>query len=197
MNFKDWKWLNESKVTENGDGIAIYSPGKVDWFCNPIPNAGGTLDAPVASAPFLYTDVKGDFVFSAKVTPHHKNTYDACALMVIKNEKLWAKLAFEASDFGTTAAVCVVTNDVSDDANGCDISQDSIWLKICRVGDIFSTHYSLDGETYHMVRLFRLPAQETVKVGMEMQCPTGDGTEGLFEDVKLEQKTVKNLRKGE
>lgn len=197
MKFSDWKWLNESRMTEIKDGITIYSPGKVDWFCNPVPHADGALDAPVASAPFFYTDVKGDFVFSAKVTPHHKSTYDACALMVIENEKLWAKLAFEASDFDTTAAVCVVTNEFSDDANGCDISQDSIWLKICRVGSVFSTHYSLDGETYHMVRLFRLPVQETVKVGLEMQSPTGNEAEGLFEDVRLELKTVSNLRAGE
>ena len=72
----------------------------------------------MANAPFYYTEVKGDFVFRAKVRPNHRYTYDACALMVIRDEKMWAKAAFEKTDFGTKAAVCVVTNQVSDDANG-------------------------------------------------------------------------------
>ncbi len=196
MNFNDWKWICESNATINEKEISIYAPGKTDWFRNPIPNSKNELDAPVANAPFFYTDVTGDFVFSAKVTPNHKSVYDACALMVIENDILWTKLAFEASDFGTKAAVCVVTNEVSDDANGCDIEQDFVWLKIVRVGNIFSTHYSLDGKEYHMVRLFRLPVKETVKVGIEAQCPAGEGGDRLFSDIKLEYRTVNNLRSG-
>ena len=55
--------------------------------------------------------------------------------MAIRDERMWAKAAFEASDFGTRAAVCVVTDQVSDDANGCNINQDAVWLRIVRVGD--------------------------------------------------------------
>lgn len=196
MKFNNWKWICESNATIKENEISIYAPGNTDWFRNPIPNSQNELDAPVANAPFFYTDVTGDFVFSAKVTPNHKSVYDACALMVIENEVLWTKLAFEASDFGTKAAVCVVTNEVSDDANGCDINQDFVWLKIVRVGNIFSTHYSLDGKEYHMVRLFRLPVKETVKVGIEAQCPAGDGGDRLFSDITLEHRTVNNLRSG-
>ena len=196
MNYDNWKWLNESKAAVNEGAITIYAPGHKDWFRNPIPNANGVFDDPLAEAPVFYTEVTGDFVFSAKVTPRHKSVYDACALMVIDNEKLWAKLAFEASDFGTNAVVCVVTNDYSDDCNGCDVTQDSIWLKTVRVGDVFSTHYSLDGENYHMVRLFRLPVAKTVKVGLAAQCPLGDGGDRTFDEIKLENKTVGNLRMG-
>ncbi|MDD3360412.1 MAG: DUF1349 domain-containing protein [Hespellia sp.] len=196
MNFENWKWINESKIRLGGDEISIYAPAQTDWFRNPVPDAGGELEEPVANAPFFYTNVTGDFIFSAKVEPDHKSIYDAGALMVIENDVLWTKLAFEASDFGTKAAVCVVTNEVSDDANGCDINQENVWLKIVRVGDVFSTHYSLDGENYHMVRLFRLPVQETVKVGLEAQCPSGEGGNRVFSKIKLEHKTVKNLRNG-
>ena len=195
MNFADWKWLNESQViTVNGE-TAITAPAKTDWFNNPVPE-NGLLSDPVANAPFYYTEVEGDFVFRAKVRPNHRYVYDACALMVIKDEYAWAKAAFEASDFGTKAAVCVVTNQVSDDANGCNIGQDEAWLQIVRVGDVFCVHYSLDGERFDMVRLFYLPVGERVKVGLEAQSPAGEGGLRFFSDVTLEHKTVKNLRKG-
>ena len=195
MNFADWKWLNESQtITVNGE-LVITAPAKTDWFNNPVPE-NGVLSAPVANAPFYYTEVTGDFVFRAKVRPNHRYVYDACALMVIKDEYTWAKAAFEASDFGTKAAVCVVTNQISDDANGCNIDQDEAWLQIVRVGDVFCVHYSLDGKRFDMVRLFHLPAGQSVKVGLEAQSPAGDGGLRFFSDITLEHRTVENLRKG-
>ena len=195
MNYADWKWLNESRaITMNGE-IAIEAPAQTDWFNNPVPE-NGKFQAPKANAPFFYTEVAGDFVFRAKVRPNHRYVYDACALMVILDEKMWAKAAFEKSDFGTKAAVCVVTDQVSDDANGCNIDQEEAWLQIVRKGDVFCTHYSLDGERFDMVRLFRLPVGETVKVGLEAQSPAGEGGLRFFSDVSLEKKTVADLRKG-
>ena len=195
MDFINWKWLNESQVMEANGEIAIAAPAKTDWFNNPIPE-NGAYSAPVANAPFYYIEVEGDFVFKAKVRPNHKYVYDACALMVIKDEYTWAKAAFEASDFGTKAAVCVVTNQISDDANGCNIAQDELWLQIVRVGDVFCVHYSLDGERFDMVRLFHLPVGSIVKVGLEAQSPSGEGGLRFFSDVTLEHRTVENLRKG-
>lgn len=195
MDFTQWKWLNESRASFVNGEIAIAAPAGTDWFNNPIPE-DGSLAAPVANAPFLYTEVDGDFVFRAKVCPNHRYVYDACALMVIENERLWAKVAFEKSDFGTKAAVCVVTNDISDDANGCNIEQDAVWLQIARVGDVFCVYYSLDGKRFDMVRLFHLPVGKSVKVGLEAQSPSGEGGLRFFSDVTLEKRTVQNLRAG-
>ena len=195
MDYSNWKWLNESRMMEANGELAIVAPARTDWFNNPVP-ANGVMPAPVFNAPFFYTQVSGDFVFRAKVRPNHRYTYDACALMVIRDEYMWAKAAFEASDFGTKAAVCVVTNQVSDDANGCNIDQDEAWLQIVRVGDVFCVHYSLDGKRFDMVRLFYLPVGVRVKVGFEAQSPAGEGGLRLFSKVTLEKRTVKNLRAG-
>lgn len=196
MDMKNWKWLNKSQIINEGGEVVIYAPAETDWFNNPVPE-DGKLSAPVANAPFYYTEVTGDFVFRAKVRPNFRTVYDACALMVIQDEHLWTKAAFEKSDFGTTAAVCVVTNGISDDANGCNIEQEEVWLQIVRVGDVFCTHYSLDGEKFYMVRLFHLPVEKTVKVGIEAQSPAGEGGMRYYSDISLEYKTVKNLRAGE
>lgn len=195
MDMSGWKWLNESQIIKEGNEVVIYAPGHTDWFNNPVPEKG-VLSAPVSNAPFFYTDVTGDFVFRAKVRPSFQSVYDACALMVIQDEKLWTKAAFEKSDFGTTAAVCVVTNGISDDANGCNIDEEEVWLQIVRVGDVFCTHYSLDGENFYMVRLFHLPVEKTVKVGIEAQSPAGEGGLRFYSHITLENKTVKNLRAG-
>ena len=90
MDFTSWKWLNESQLINKNGELVIYAPGKTDWFNDPIPK-NGVLSAPVANAPFFYTDVEGDFVFRAKVFPHFRYTYDACALMIIQDETVWAK----------------------------------------------------------------------------------------------------------
>ena len=195
MDFTGWKWLNESRMTAQNGEIAIAAPPRTDWFNNPVPE-DGVLSEPAANAPFFYTEVRGDFVFRAKVRPNHRYTYDACALMVIRDERMWAKAAFERSDFGTNAVVCVVTDGVSDDANGCNIEGESIWLQIVRKGDVFCVHYSLDGERFYMVRLFYLPVGERVKVGLEAQSPVGEGGIRVFEQVTLDARTVENLRAG-
>ena len=102
MDLTNWKWLNESQIMIADGDIAIAAPERTDWFNDPVPK-DGKLSAPVFNAPFYYMDVTGDFVFKAKVRPNHRYVYDACALMVIQDEYVWTKAAFEKSDFGTNA----------------------------------------------------------------------------------------------
>ncbi len=195
-NLTSFKWLNESRlnIKENGE-FSIYAPEKTDFFNNPIPE-NGIFSKPQGDAPFLYTEVEGDFVARVRVKPNFVSTYDAACIMVIQDENVWLKAAFEKSDFDTNAVVSVATNKVSDDANGCNISEDSVWLQVVRVGNNFAVHYSLDGNKFDMVRLCLLPVGSAVKVGVEAQCPTGAGGEREFSGFIIENRTVKNLRSG-
>jgi regulation of enolase protein 1 (concanavalin A-like superfamily) len=47
--------------------------------------------------------------------------------MVWADSDHWAKLCFESTDFGTRAIVSVVTNGVSDDANGVNYHWPDVW----------------------------------------------------------------------
>ena len=85
----------------------------------------------------------------------------------------------------------------SDDANGCNIEGNNVWLKICRVGNSFSFHFSEDGRQFYMMRFFNLPAENAVKVGLLAQAPQGDGGNRIYEDLSIENRTVKNIRFGE
>jgi uncharacterized protein len=172
-------------------GIRVQAPGKADYFRAP----SGTHVSD--DAPFLFMPVSGDFVARAHVRPIFNSTFDSGVLMVRHDPLTWAKLCFEKTDFGTTAAVSVVTNGVSDDANGADITQPDLWLQMVRVGDTFGLHYSLDGNTWRMVRVFKLIMPEAVKVGIVAQCPSGeDGSTIDFLSFSLEKRTVESLRAG-
>lgn len=126
-----------------------------------------------------------------KVSHEFKSTYDSASVMVMKDENCWAKCCFELTDFGTHAAVSVVTKGNSDDANGCNLEGISAWLQVCRVGNNFAFHYSVDGIRYFMMRYFHL-----LKVGLLAQAPTGDGGIRVYEHLTIENKTVKNIREG-
>jgi len=131
-----------------------------------------------------------------KVSLAFKDVYDAAAIMVLENERTWAKACFELTDFNTRAVVSVVTNQVSDDANGCNIENDFVWLQMTRLGKTFAFHYSEDGVIFYMMRVFHLPASDTVKIGLLAQAPSGSGGERHFEELTMENITVKNIRTG-
>ncbi len=48
-----------------------------------------------------------------------------------------------------------------------------------------------------MMRFFSLPAEKTVRVGLLAQAPVGDGGLRVYEDLSLENRTVRNIRFGE
>ena len=194
----EFQWLNESQITKHGARIEILATPQSDFFCNSgsVSEEGITPES-LGNAPYYYTEFPGDFVLQVKVSHDFKDTYDSASVMVMVDLKNWAKACFEKTDFGTHAAVSVVTkNGESDDANGCNLEGNSAWLKVCRVDNTFSFHYSLDGERFYMMRFFSLPAGETVKVGLLAQAPVGNGGARVYEDLTLEGRTVKNIRFG-
>ncbi|WMT41336.1 DUF1349 domain-containing protein [Paenibacillus sp. D2_2] len=185
-------WLNESQLEMNGNLLQISAPGKTDYFINP--ESGDVKN----NAPFLYADVQGDFILRAKVRHDFISTFDGAALFIMDSERedCWAKLCYEYTDLNTYAVVSVVTNGVSDDANGQNLTDKSVWLQIGRKGDAFAMHYSTDGSHYQMVRVFNLKASDTFKVGLVSQSPTGEGLISDFLDVQLEQVTMESIRGG-
>lgn len=194
----DFQWLNQSEIRKDGNRIEIMATPLSDFFCNSgsVSEEGITPES-LSNAPFYYTEVEGDFVLQVKVSHAFKDIYDSASVMVMVDMQNWAKACFEKTDFGTHAAVSVVTKrGESDDANGCNLEGNTAWLKVCRVNHTFSFHYSTDGKQFYMMRFFSLPVDQKVKVGLLAQAPTGNGGVRVYEDLVLENKTVKNIRYG-
>ncbi len=196
-DFQHFRWLNESKIRFEEHRIVLEAPANSDFFCN-HGNASeeGTTPESLTNAPFFYTEAEGDFVMRVKVEHDFKDVYDSASVMVMQDLNVWAKLCLERTDFATNAVVSVVTNQVSDDANGSNLDSKQAWLQIARVGPSFAFHYSVDGIRYDMIRYFTLPVGDTVKVGFVPQAPTGQGGERIYSDFSLEARTVKNIRAG-
>ena len=193
----EFKWLNESSIEKSENKIIIFAPEKTDFFVATTEKCEeGFLPKILSNAPFYYTEIEGDFVIRAKVSHEFKYVYDSASLMVMKNLECWAKACYEYTDFGTHAVVSVVTNGLSDDANGCNLEGNIAWLQICRVGNNFGIHYSVDGEKFYMMRYFSLPAEPLMKVGLLAQSPLGKGGKRIYENLTIEKRTVKNIRAG-
>ena len=195
-----FKWLNESKVKYTDSRFEILATPQADFFCGAADDSeeasGASLPESLSNAPFYYTEVEGDFVLRVKASHDFEEVFDAAALMVMKDLKCWAKFCWEFTDFNTHAVTCAVTNGVSDDACGCNIDGNTAWLQICRVGNNFAFHHSVDGENYYLTRCFYLPADPVIKVGMMAQAAIGEGGVRIYEDWSLEKRTVENIRAG-
>ena len=192
-NLKGFSWLNRPESYAFTDGVfTVLAPAESDYFNNP---EDGKI---TGTAPFLYTEIAGDFVATTKVAPDFSSVWNAVALMVYWDSKHWIKFAFENSDATGPSIVSVVTREVSDDANGVILDDSgAIWLKLIRKGKLYAMHWSRDGENFKMARLAAMPEKEIIKIGIEAQCPAGSGAKHLISFFSLEARTVKDLRKGE
>lgn len=195
----EFQWMNQSEIRKEGTRIEIMATPQSDFFCNNgSASEEGITPESLCNAPYYFTEYEGNFVMQVKVSHDFKDTYDSSSVMVMVDLQNWAKACFEKTDFGTHAAVSVVTKrGESDDANGCNLEGNTAWLRVCRVGNNFSFLYSTDGEHFFMMRFFSLPAEKKVKVGLLAQAPIGNGGLRIYEDLRLESRTVKNIRAGE
>ena len=189
---RDFHWEHPPVKWESlaGGGLRVQVPPKVDYFQDPT---GGLQKD---DAPYLWRPVSGDFVAQAHVRPAFNTTWDAGALLARHDAQHWAKLCFESTDLGTTAAVSVVTRGLSDDANGVDLQVTDLWLQLFRAGDLFGMHYALDGSSWRMVRLFTLALPQAIRIGLVAQCPAGPGTTVDFLHFSCTAGAPKNLRGG-
>ena len=174
-----------------GSGLRVTVPETSDYFQDP----GWVTQKD--DAPYLWLNVTGNFVACARVRPPQSTLlWDARAIMARQDTLHWVKVCYERTDWGVMAAVSVITNGTSDDANGAELSLPEVWLQVHRVGDVFGLHYSVDGQTWRMVRLVRLPMPASIKVGLVAQCPGGPGVVIDFLHFSVEPRTVKDLRAG-
>jgi len=188
------KSVNNAKATVAvEDGRLIFkSNAKCDNFNDP----DGKLSNSTAPVLLARVDNTSPFTFSAKVTPIFNDTYDAGALYIYLNPKLWFKYAFERDERQRTRIVTVRTIDTSDDNNHDVIDSASVYMKISSDVKTIAFYYSTDNENWQLVRLFRNDYPDEIWVGLSSQSPVGNGTSVTFEDCSLTQSSVADFRMG-
>jgi uncharacterized protein len=184
-------WLREpASFQVTAKTLTLLAQPKTDWFVDP--NGAVHVD----TAPALLFEADKDFTLSAKVTVEFRDTYDAGVLSFYQHSKSWAKLCFERSPQGSPMIVSVVTKGTSDDCNSVALTENSVFLRISKSGKTCAFHFSSSGDYWHMIRYFALE-DVPLKAGFLAQSPTGNGCKVNFSEVRLEYKTLKDIRSGE
>ncbi len=138
----------------------------------------------------------GDWQFKARLRVGFRSAWDAGAIMVWSDDEHWAKLNFEYAPDGHPAIFSVVTRGRSDDAVGWRVGGEQLWLRISRLENAFAFHASEDGAHWRLVRQFALGEGASVRVGVEVQSPVGQGCEVVFDEISFAPERLADLFDG-
>lgn len=175
------------------DGVTIASGAKTDFFRE---TDGVTA---YANAPVILTGIDNTrpFTFIARVTPELGATYDAGALYFWTRDDKWLKFAFERDERGLSRIVTVRTDGTSDDNNHDVVSAGSVFMKVSSDTVSLGFYYSVDGQSWQLVRVFRNHYPARLWLGLSAQSPTGAGNWARFEAVQLTNLSVSDFRTGQ
>jgi regulation of enolase protein 1 (concanavalin A-like superfamily) len=132
-----------------------------------------------------YQSLSGDFTAEVKVSGEYATLYDQAGLMLRLDEANWLKCGIEFVN-GRQYVSAVVTRDYSD-WSVVPLPQNpaSLWLRLKRSGTTVEVEYSLDGETYAMLRVTYLPQADIAHVGPMCAAPEGEGFTARFEQFNI------------
>ncbi|WP_090641571.1 DUF1349 domain-containing protein [Paenibacillus sp. UNC496MF] len=174
-------WTNEPPRWQfaEGGGLLVVAPPKADYYQDP---AGIHI---VSSAPFLHAAAGSDFALTTRLGAEMKHRYDSGCLMLLADDRNWAKLCFEY-DGRRPIIVSVVTKDgSSDDCNSEPVGVERPYLRMTRAGDCVSFHWSADGEAWTLVRYFGMRLPDACRAGVVAQSPQGTGCAAAFDFLAL------------
>ncbi|MFH9726355.1 DUF1349 domain-containing protein [Streptomyces sp. NPDC017254] len=185
-------WATAPAAYSLAEGVlTVTAAPRTDLFTDPLGGAA-RRDAAVA----LTTPPEGDWQFSARLRVGFRSAWDAGALVVRSDDDHWAKLNFEQAPDGTPSVFSVVTRGRSDDAVGCPVAGDALWLRVSRIGEGFAFHVSDDGDFWRLVRQFALEGPRPLRIGIEVQSPVGEGCRVRFDDIRLTPTSLAHLIDG-
>jgi regulation of enolase protein 1 (concanavalin A-like superfamily) len=164
------------KVT--GNNITIQAGKETDMYC--------FLDGSyyINNAPKLLFTPDSSFIFSVKIRPSFKTTYDGGALLIYSDQENWAKVLFEKHEDGSVGlGVSMVKNKKGDDSYHGVVNDSQVTVKAVRSGNIFCFYYS-DGKTWRLLRTFPYEEFNNLRIGFYAQSPKGESCTVSFEDIQ-------------
>lgn len=183
----------EKQMFVKGNKIEMTAGAETDFFIEP-----NLPPYEKANAPLLLKTIDNtkSFTFSFKTTPVHTVKYDAGMAFIYVDDKNWLKFAFEADERMNKRLVTVKTDDFSDDNNHDAIKSPSVYLKISSNTKVVGFYYSIDGEKWQLVRVFKNEYPQKIKIGIGTQSPVGKGNKSVFEHFQFSETSVKDFRMG-
>ncbi|MBZ4034056.1 DUF1349 domain-containing protein [Flavobacterium sp. 17A] len=180
--------------TEANEKVIFKAGEKSDYFSDPDGKLSNT------TAPMLLSKVDNTkpFTLTAKVTPEftEKGLYNAGVLYIYVNDSFYQKFCFEQDERGNHRIVTVRTMGTSDDNNHDVVKEPTVYMKISSDTKTVASYYSLDKKNWQMVRLYKNNYPKEIWMGISTQCPMDKGTQSIFEEINLEEKSVSDFRLG-
>lgn len=179
---------------DSKENITFKAGEKKDYFSDP----NGELSNNTAPILLSKVDNTKPFTLVAKVTPEftEKGLYNAGVLYIYVHDNFYQKFCFEQDERGNHRVVTVRTIGTSDDNNHDVVKSPTIYMKISSDTKTVASYYSTDKKNWQMVRLYENNYPKIIWVGISTQCPVDKGTQSLFEEISLEQKSVADFRMG-
>ncbi|REE70545.1 hypothetical protein A8990_12930 [Paenibacillus taihuensis] len=177
------RWTNEPanwSYTEQG-GLHVEAPANSDYYQDP---AGKHI---VSSAPFLHFTAGSSFELTTRLTVEMKHKYDSGCLMLMADDRNWAKLCFEFNGRYPTIVSVVTIDGVSDDCNSERVEVEKPYLRIVRQGNCITFFYSADGEVWEQIRYFGMKLPDECLAGVVSQSPQGTGCTVQYESLTIGQ----------
>nr|WP_294781014.1 DUF1349 domain-containing protein [uncultured Flavobacterium sp.] len=179
---------------EANEKIVFKAGEKSDYFSDPDGKLSNT------TAPMLLAKVDNTkpFMLVSKVTPQftEKGLYNAGVLYIYVNDSFYQKFCFEQDERGNQRVVTVRTMGTSDDNNHDVVKEPTVYMKISSDTKTVASYYSLDKKNWQMVRLYKNNYPKEIWMGISTQCPVDKGTQSIFEEINLEEKSVSDFRLG-
>lgn len=175
------QWLNEAlSWQENDNNITITASGDTDFWR--VTRHGFIKD----DGHFYFQEVAGNFRARVKVFGDYHALYDQAGLMLRLDETTWMKCGIEFVD-NQQFVSAVITRQFSDwSIVPLASNPDFIWMQVERIGTAIEVAYSLDGDSYQMLRQGYLSDSETLQVGVMVAAPKGEGFKARFEQFTVE-----------
>jgi regulation of enolase protein 1 (concanavalin A-like superfamily) len=183
-----FNWMNEPEQWSFSENhvLTVKAPPRADFFHNPIG------ESKKDSAPFLYVNTPENFILTTQLDVDMCYPNDSGCLMIMADHNNWAKLCYE-NFRGQPSIISVVTKQISDDCIGNAIGNTCPFLRISRYNQCFAFHYSIDGNTWFLVRYFGMEHIESLKIGVVSQSPAGEGCAMSFKCLRLAPNTNKDV----
>ncbi len=168
---KDLKILSDSAlVLTAGEKTDLHNPASGTAFFNNAPK-------------LLFTPHK-DFDFSARVAPDFVDRYDGGAVLIYSDNDNWAKILFQFTGDKLILGNSVVKNKITDDSYFNIPQNREIYLRVRKVGRVFTFLTSQDGKKWDVVRDFVYHKLEGMRVGFYSQSPVGLECKVEYLDIK-------------
>ncbi|MBW4081183.1 DUF1349 domain-containing protein [Paenibacillus sp. S150] len=183
-----WEWMNEPRHWQLENGVLKMTATQAEDFFNDPQN-----ESKVATAPFAYTELAGNFAVQVQVGVEMKAQCDSICLMMFDTEANWAKICFEHMNT-EPSIVTVITRERSDDCISGRVAAQEPYLRLSRYDNVFAFHSSENGADWSVVRYFRQEMPETVKVGLVVQSPSGPECTGSFRSFRVLKNRERDVR---